>query len=54
MYINGKRIQKNKMIEVISPYSGEIAGKIACADDEDVEIIIKYAENGSKIMKQSQ
>ncbi len=51
MFINGKIIKRDKMIDVTNPYSGEVVDRVARATKEDVDQIINNALKAKKIMK---
>lgn len=52
MFINGRRIERDRMIDVTCPYSGQVVGQVALANRGDLEEIMGHAEQGKRIMRQ--
>ncbi|KPL15647.1 aldehyde dehydrogenase [candidate division WOR_3 bacterium SM1_77] len=52
MLVNGKRIRKDKEVEVINPYNDQVVYTLGMSDTNDVEKAITIAERGFRILKE--
>jgi len=52
MFINGKRVNKDKKINVLNPYNNQVVGEVGLSDEKDVAEAIRIAQKGFKILKE--
>lgn len=52
MFIQGKRVIKDKTVKVLNPYNNKLVEEIGMSDDKDVALAIEFAQKGFKILKQ--
>lgn len=52
MLVNGKRIRRDKKVEVINPYNDQVIDTLGMSDTNDVEEAITIAERGFDILKE--
>lgn len=46
MFINGKRVEKNKRIEVINPYNDEVVQTVSLSEESDILLATRTAQEG--------
>ncbi|MEO0226402.1 MAG: aldehyde dehydrogenase family protein, partial [candidate division WOR-3 bacterium] len=51
MFINGRRIKKDVMIDVVNPYNGQVIDQVARADSDDINLVIANAVKAARIMR---
>jgi len=51
MYLLGKRIKKDKVVEVINPYNNQVVDTLGRSDATDVTKALEIAETGSTLLK---
>lgn len=52
MFIQGKRIIRDKTVKVLNPYNNQLIEEIGMSDEKDVAQAIEIAQKGFKILKQ--
>lgn len=52
MFINGKRVRRDKMIDVVNPYSTQVIEQVAWANVDDIRLVIDNAQNATRTMRQ--
>ncbi len=51
MLIHGEKRDGDRQIEVLSPYNGELAGRVAKCDSSVIPEVMETAEKGARLMK---
>jgi glyceraldehyde-3-phosphate dehydrogenase (NADP+) len=51
MFINGKRVEKDKRVEVINPYNDEVVQTLGRSEEPDILLATRIAREGAQKMK---